>query len=235
MGTEKYVYSKFRLGIGAFMFFITFTIFVVISFFLYDWVSFKKDAAEVDAVITDIWYDISSSNEGSYRVKVTYIYNDNSYEALYPNYSSTMNVGQRLSVYVNKDDPTDIRPTTGVVLVIVDIVILIFAVASGIVFFGELAKGVYINRLIARDSYIYADYERQKITQLTVNDKRYFSTVFIYTDEAGEVRHFESSPYPLEKCPYEEGKGARVYVDLDVNPKKYHVSLSEHEEFFSEY
>ena len=235
MNTEKYVFSKTRILVGSVFLVILLLISALLSTYLINWVKFKQNAAEVDAVIVNILFSTNSGTTDSHNVKISYTYNNTTYETFYPNYSSSMYVGKHLSVFVNKDNPDEIKPTSCTVVLIVDIVFLFFVFLSGKLLFGELLMGFYINRLIAEDYYIYADFERRKITSLVVNENRYFSTVFKYTDETGMVRYFESKPYPLDKCPYEEGKGARVYVNLDANPRKYYVSLHEHERYDTEY
>ena len=236
MNTEKYITSKIRILFGSAAFFISFVVFASFFITFLQWVSFKSDAVKIDAVISGFWReDVSGSANYRNRASITYTYDGVTYSDSYSNYNPSMEIGTHVTIYVDKDNPSESRSITGgPAMLIGSLIALVIVIGGGILLFGELYNRVYINRLIERDVCIYADYEQRKITSIVIGGEQYYSTIFKYTDDNGKVHRFESFPFPPSTTPYKEGRSARVYVNINASPKRYFISRRNTDELYQE-
>ena len=224
---ERYKWSFISALIGSifFLFGVAFLIVPIVS--IAGWESFKKDAVPVVAEITDI--EIYSSRSGGKKrthreVRIEYEYGGETYSDQLGYYISGMKKGDEVNILVDPDKPSRSRSEPYLFSGIMAIFGLIFG-GIGAGFLGyELKKSKYINKLIAEEKYIYAEYSHEEQANVTVNNVRYNHSVFVYDDGMGRRMPFNSAPHHPSSLPYIKGDSIRVYVDMEKNPKKYYVS-----------
>ncbi len=112
-----------------------------------------------------------------------------------------------------------------------DILIFLFSgimsIAAGTVYIiYEEKKSDFISHLIKNNKYVYADFESIKLIEhkdTGSHDNAYFA-IFRYTDDYGNVYHFNSENYSNRSTfPYKPGDSVKVYADLST-PKIYMIS-----------
>ena len=208
------------------MFLVFGIIFIAVGAVTYfSWKDFVQNAVPVYAEITDISSNktrVSNKTKTQYRVDIKYEYNGETYESRLDRYVSTMHKGDRVEIFIDPDDPYSQQSEQDAAPVILVLSGLFMGAIGCVMFAKEIKLGRYINRLIADDVYIYADFVGEEPSNLTVNGVRYNQAVFVY-DSGSELR-FTSKPYRPNKCPYVRGDVKKVYVDIENAPEKYYVS-----------
>ncbi|MCI7767158.1 MAG: DUF3592 domain-containing protein [Oscillospiraceae bacterium] len=224
---ERYKWSFVSTIIGwvFFAFGVIFLIIPLIS--IASWAEFKKDAVPVSAEITDIDTYTKRSNHKNrtyHDVYVEYEYDGVTYSEELDYYTSGMKKGDDIEIYVDPDDPSRSRSNPFVFSAIMAVFGLVFGGIGAGFLVHEIKMSIYINKLIAEDKFIYADYSNEEQANVTVNNVRYNHSVFVYDDGLGRIMTFNSEPHHPSSRPHIQGDSIKVYVDLENNPKKYYVS-----------
>ena len=129
-----------------------------------------------------------------------------------------------MEIFIDPDDPSSQRSRQTVIPIIFALSGLFFGAIGGSVLAKEIRFGCYINRLIADDMYVYADFAGEEPANLTVDGVRYDQAVFVYDGGSGRELRVTSKPYHPNKCPYVRGDVKKVYVDIENAPEKFYVS-----------
>lgn len=224
---ERYKWSFPFTFIGV-IFFLFGVIFVIIAAAnIAGWEEFRKDAVSVNATITDI--DTHTERRGKKKktyhdVFVEYEYEGVTYSDELDYYTSGMREGDDVEIYVDPERPSDSRSKPYLVSGIMGLFALIFG-GIGAGFLGhEIRRSVIVNRLIAEDKFIYANYSHEEKANVTVNKVRYDQSVFVYDDGSGRKMVFKGEPHHPSSRPYIQGDTMKVYVDMEKDPGKYYVS-----------
>lgn len=224
---ERYRLSFVQTFVSG-MFLLFGIIFIAVGAVVYvSWSDFAKTAVPVYAEITDIssyQSRVGDSFETYHNVDIKYEYGGETYEGRLDKYVSTMHKGDRVEIFIDPADPSSQRSNQTVFPIIFVLSGLFFGAVGGAILAKEIKLGCYINRLIADDMYVYADFAGEEPSKLTVNDVRYDQAVFVYDGGSGRELRFPSKPYPPNKCPYGRGDHKKVYVDIENAPEKYYVS-----------
>ncbi len=228
---ERYKWSFVHTIIGVifFLFGVVFLIVPIVS--VVGWEDFKKDAVPVSATISDIRTHTSrsrSSSSGKRRtyhdVYVEYEYEGESYYEELDHYTSGMREGDVLDILIDPDDPSKNRSEPYLFSGIMAIVGLIFGGIGAGFLVHEFRRGIIVNRLIAEDKFIYAQYSHEEKANVTVNKVRYDQSVFVYDDGSGRKMVFKGEPHHPSSRPHIPGDHMKVYVDMENDPNKYYVS-----------
>lgn len=203
-------------------------IFIAVGAAVYiNWSDFAQNAVPVYAEITDISTyksKVRDETETYHRVDIKYEYNGETYEGRLDRYVSTMHKGDRVEIFIDPDDPYSQQSEQNYVTVILVLSGLFMGAIGCAMLAKEIKLGRYINRLIADDMYIYADYAGEEPANLTVNGVCYNQAVFVYDGGSGSELRFTSKPYHPNKRPYGRGDHKKVYVDIENAPEKFYVS-----------
>ena len=106
--------------------------FAIGAFFVISTISFKANAEEVMALITQMHPYEDSDGDTSYDVEVQYEYEGFTFHTTLDTYSSGMREGKWISILVNKDDPTDVvEPGTNLAIGIVFMALGGIAILAG--------------------------------------------------------------------------------------------------------
>ncbi|MGN0667041.1 MAG: DUF3592 domain-containing protein [Huintestinicola sp.] len=224
---EKYKHNLIFMLFGA-----AFSIMAVVMILIavsntVKWNDFRKTAVATDARITNI--QVSRQHTGKktkvyHDVYITYEYNDEEYDDMLSYYSSGMNEGDIVTIYVDPEDPRKNMSDPGIILIISAVMFIVFGGIGASFFVYEIRRGIYINRLIRDDKYVFAEYTREEPSDLTVNKVRYNQSVFTYDDGYGRALSFTSRPHHPSELAYAPGESMKVYVDMENDPKKHYVS-----------
>ena len=194
--------------------------FAIGAFLVISTISFKANAEEVMALITQMRPYEDSDGDTSYDVDVEYEYEGITFQATLDTYSSGMREGKWISILVNKDDPTDVvEPGTNLAIGIVfmvlgDIAILVGGV-SLVQDWKHKKKLENLNRTGKR--------LQARIDQITVNEKiaingeHPYIIWCSYVDEFSGAR-FEFKSENIWNDPYElcdVGSAIDVLVSAD--------------------
>lgn len=195
---------------------------LAISAFMASGRIYAKDTyAEISAVISDITY--SSHKSPHYSVTVEYNYNGESFQSPLGYYISGMREGDTVEVLCDPDDPYKIISPSHTADIAIAVLGVVFAAIGAVFLLREYAAKKYILSLVYNDMYVYADYDREEASSLTVNKVRYRQSVFIYSGHDSEKYEFKSRPYaPRKESPY-SGQKVKIYVDTEKNPAKYFI------------
>lgn len=224
---ERYRLSFVQTFVGGIFLLIGIVLIAVGAVAFVNWSDFAQNAVSVYAEITDISSyktRVSNKTKTHYRVDIKYEYNGETYESRLDRYVSTMHKGDRVEIFIDPDDPSSQRSRQTVIPIIFALSGLFFGAIGGSVLAKEIRFGCYINRLIADDVYIYADFAGEEPANLTVDGVRYDRAVFVYDGGSGRELRFTSKPYHPNKCPYVRGDVKKVYVDIENAPEKFYVS-----------
>lgn len=191
-----------------------------------NWISCKDSYAEVEAVIADVTRTYSghgSDRKAHYHVTVEYDYNGEHYEQPLGYYTAGMKEGNTVTIRCNPEDPDEIVSSPAVAVAIFSVFALIFGGIGAGFLIHEIKMKKFVQGLVDNELYVCADYIREKMSAMRVNNVRYAQAVFGYVDPYGRKYEFESQPYhPLEK-PFYPGQQVRVYIDMENNPRKYYI------------
>ena len=161
------------------------------AFLVISTVTFKVNAEEVMALITDMIPYEDSDGDTSYEVEVEYEYEGFTFSAVLDTYSSGMREGEWISILVNKDDPMEIvEPGTNLVI--------------GIVFMA--LGGIAI--LVGGVSFIKEQKHKKKLDDLRKNGKRLQARIDQITLNEN-IAINEEHPYIIWCSYVDEFSGAR--------------------------
>ena len=165
--------------------------FIIGAFLVISTVTFKVNAEEVMALITDMIPYEDSDGDTSYEVEVEYEYEGFTFSAVLDTYSSGMREGEWISILVNKDDPMEIvEPGTNLVI--------------GIVFMA--LGGIAI--LVGGVSFIKEQKHKKKLDDLRKNGKRLQARIDQITLNEN-IAINEEHPYIIWCSYVDEFSGAR--------------------------
>lgn len=226
---ERYKWSFVHTFIGVIFFLVGAVFLIIMAANTSAWAEFKKDAVPVTAEITDIdtytKRSVSSKKRKTYHdVYIEYEYEGKTYTGELNYYSSGMKRGDDVEIFIDPENPSESKSDPLIVSGIMGIFVIIFGGIGSAFLVFEFKKSRYINRLIADDKFVYADYSHEERANVTVNNVRYNQAVFVYEDGFGRKLMFKSEPYHPNSRPYIQGDSKKVYVDMENNPKKYYVS-----------
>ena len=161
------------------------------AFLVISTVTFKVNAEEVMALITDMIPYEDSDGDTSYEVEVEYEYEGFTFSAVLDTYSSGMREGEWIPILVNKDDPMEIvEPGTNLVI--------------GIVFMA--LGGIAI--LVGGVSFIKEQKHKKKLDDLRKNGKRLQARIDQITLNEN-IAINEEHPYIIWCSYVDEFSGAR--------------------------
>ena len=165
--------------------------FAIGAYLVISTLTFKINAEEVMALITDMIPYEDSDGDTSYEVEVEYEYEGFTFSAVLDTYSSGMREGEWISILVNKDDPMEIvEPGTNLVI--------------GIVFMA--LGGIAI--LVGGVSYIKEQKHKKKLDDLRKNGKRLQARIDQITLNEN-IAINEEHPYIIWCSYVDEFSGAR--------------------------
>ncbi len=226
----RYKYNKINLFIGSIfsMFGVIFTIVIITT--ILSWGEFSKTAMQTDAIITDITTTVERRHSGKtkryHHVYVEYQVDGVTYDNKLDYYIGGMHEGQTVTINYDPEHPDRIMSKPYTMSIIMTVFVLIFGGIGAALLVTEIKRGIYINKLIANDCYVYCSNWTEQTSSTKVNDVRYMLAVFTYEDGSGRKYSFNSNPYHPNKCPFYKGQSVKVYVDLN-NGDKYYVSPDE--------
>ena len=165
--------------------------FAIGAYLVISTLTFKINAEEVMALITDMIPYEDSDGDTSYEVEVEYEYEGFTFSAVLDTYSSGMREGEWISILVNKDDPMEIvEPGTNLVI--------------GIVFMA--LGGIAI--LVGGVSFIKEQKHKKKLDDLRKNGKRLQARIDQITLNEN-IAINEEHPYIIWCSYVDEFSGAR--------------------------
>lgn len=194
--------------------------FAIGAFLVISTISFKANAEEVMALITQMRPYEDSDGDTSYDVDVEYEYEGITFQATLDTYSSGMREGKWIPILVNKDDPTDVvEPGTnlaiGVVFMVLGGIAILVGGVSLVQDWKHKKKLENLNRTGKR--------LQARIDQITVNEKiaingeHPYIIWCSYVDELSGAR-FEFKSENIWNDPYEVcdvGSAIDVLVSAD--------------------
>lgn len=194
--------------------------FAIGAFLVINTLSFKANAQEVMALITQMHPYEDSDGDTSYDVEVQYEYEGITFHATLDTYSSGMREGKWISILVNKDDPTEVvEPGTNLVVGIVFMVMGGIAIlVGGVSLVQEWKHKKKLDHLNRTGKRLQA-----RIDQITVNERIAINEVHpyiiwcSYVDELSGAR-FEFKSENIWNDPYEVcdvGSAIDVLVSAD--------------------
>lgn len=207
------------LGIGT----IFLAVAISITIFSY---GFFQDALSTEGVISDIVRDSSSHDKQDHDVYITYNIDGQEYESEINYYSSSMEIGQKITVYYIEDNKTDIRikeyllpiifGSIGAVFFIIGFVFLLLSHKRRQSILWLKEHGIRINARITGVSLLH---------NISVNNRHPYVVNCQYVDEVNKAVYNFRSDY-LWYNPSEQLQGDEITVLVDpINFKKYSVEL----------
>lgn len=223
----------YRMNKINMLFGICFSAFAVICitacvFLLISWADFRKYSLSTNGIIVDITSRYNHNRESTeYDVIVEYAVDGKIYSRSLGYYSSSMKIGQTVTINYDPENPSRIMNAPYFACAIMAILILAFGGVGGGFIVYEFVHMNTINRFAAEDKYIICDGMTERVevdANVRVNGVCYKQMNFIYRDSQGYEYVFSSRPYHPDKNPFLDGQSVTVYVDFENNPKKYYVS-----------
>lgn len=223
----------YRINKINMLFGISFSAFAVICIaaavsLLVIWANFSRNSLSTDGIIVDINSRYNHNSESTeYDVIVEYAVDGQIYSRTLGYYSSSMKIGQTVTIYYDPENPSHIMNSPYFACAILAVLILAFGGVGGGFIIYEIVNMNTINRLAAEDKYIICDGMTERVevnANVRVNGMHYKQMNFIYRDSQGYEYVFSSRPYHPNKNPFLDGQSVTVYVDIEKNPKKYYVS-----------
>lgn len=194
--------------------------FAIGAFLVISTISFKANAEEVMALITQMRPYEDSDGDTSYDVDVEYEYEGITFQTTLDTYSSGMREGKWISILVNKDDPTDVvEPGTNLAIGIVFMVLGGIAIlVGGVSLVQDWKHKKKLENLNRTGKRLQA-----RIDQITVNEKiaingeHPYIIWCSYVDEFSGAR-FEFKSENIWNDPYEVcDVGSVIDVLVDAN------------------
>lgn len=189
---------------------------------------FGRSAVSITGEIADIMYSGGNDGNTDHEVFVNYTFAGKEYEMVRINeYSSSMQVGQSISLLCDPENPWDVRTKSGMYLGFIILMCL------GIVFFCIGVVPLTIlglkkqknKRLLANGRVLYATVESiDRNRCYEVNGKNPYVIYCIWKDEYAETlyRFKSGSLWTNPALIFPEGSEIEVYVDPN-NFRKYYV------------
>lgn len=196
--------------------------FAIGAFLVISTISFKANAEEVMALITQMRPYEDNEGDTSYEVDVQYEYEGFTFYATLDTYSSGMREGKCISILVNKDDPTDVvEPGTNLVIGIVfmalgGIVILV----GGVSMFKEWKYKKKLDNLKRTGKRLQARIDQITVNErIAINEEHPYVIWCSYVDESSGAR-FEYKSENIWNDPYEVCDVGSV-IDVLVSANDY--------------
>ena len=192
------------------------------AFLVISTVTFKVNAEEVMALITDMIPYEDSDGDTSYEVEVEYEYEGFTFSAVLDTYSSGMREGKWIPILVNKDDPMDIvEPGTNLGLGIGFMVLGGIAIlVGGVSFIKEQKHKKKLENLRKNGKRLQARIDQITINKnIAVNEEHPYIIWCSYVDEFSGAR-FEYKSENIWNDVYEVCDVGSV-IDVLVKPDDY--------------
>lgn len=181
--------------------------FAIGAFLVISTISFKANAEEVMALITQMRPYEDSDGDTSYDVDVEYEYEGITFQTTLDTYSSGMREGKWISILVNKDDPTDVvEPGTNLAIGIVFMVLGGIAIlVGGVSLVQDWKHKKKLENLRRTGKRLIATIDRITInTRIAVNEEHPYVIWCSYVDGfSGATFEFKSENIwndPYEVC-----------------------------------
>lgn len=201
--------------------------------------SFINNADKVTGIVTDIGYSrVKRGNEvrRSGSTEVTYIYEGEEYVKSVSAYSSSIDIGDSIEIYVNRDNPRDIELEPFAFLgvyIVGGIGAVFFLIGMGFLLFSGIA-GKKKKRLMTEGRKVYAEVTGGNVNyNVRINGRHPYKLECRYTDLAtGAVYLYSSGNIFFDPEPY-IGRQVAVYIDR-ANYSKYVVDTDSLNELAAE-
>ncbi len=196
--------------------------FAIGAFLVISTITFKANADEVMALITDMIPYEDSDGDTSYEVEVEYEYEGLTFSAVLDTYSSGMREGEWIPILVNKDDPMEIvEPGTNLVVGIVFMALGgIALLAGGVSFFKEQKHKKKLDDLRKNGKRLQARIDQITLNEnIAINEEHPYIIWCSYVDEFSGAR-FEYKSENIWNDVYEVCDVGSV-IDVLVKPDDY--------------
>ncbi len=197
------------------------SVFIIIGGIMFiNTITFKANADEVMALITEMRPYEDSEGDTSYEVEVQYEYEGLTFYTTLDTYSSGMREGKSIPILVNKDDPTEVMDSEtllfmGIVFMVLG---LIAVLAGGISVLKDWKNKKKIEMLKNTGKRLQATIDRITINErIAVNEEHPYIIWCSYVDEFSGAR-FEFKSENIWNDPYkvcDEGSTIDVWVKAD--------------------
>jgi len=193
-------------------------------------ISFINNADKVTGIVTDIGYSrVKRGNEvrRSGSTEVTYIYEGEEYVKNVSAYSSSIDIGDSIEIYVNRDNPRDIElePFAFLGVYIVGGIGAVFFLIGMITLLVSGIAGKKKKRLMAEGRKVYAEVTGGSVNyNVRINGRHPYKLECRYTDPAtGAIYLYSSGNIFIDPDLY-VGRQVAVYVDR-TDYSKYIVDM----------
>ena len=196
--------------------------FAIGAYLVISTLTFKINAEEVMALITDMIPYEDSDGDTSYEVEVEYEYEGFTFSAVLDTYSSGMREGEWISILVNKDDPMEIvEPGTNLVIGIVFMALGGIAIlVGGISFIKEQKHKKKLDDLRKNGKRLQARIDQITLNEnIAINEEHPYIIWCSYVDEFSGAR-FEYKSENIWNDVYEVCDVGSV-IDVLVKPDDY--------------
>ncbi len=190
--------------------------------------SYIENAELISCTVADIESEIDGNGSVSYRVYVDYTYKGREYKHIELNqYSDSMNRGKEIEVYVDKDDPENVKAKS-FVLVLPIVFMLIgaaFGIAASVIVFIRSKNGKMRKALLQNGKKLYGEVRGGVLERTcTVNGKHPYRFECVYYDSlSGQPVICTSDAVWADPEQY-IGRQVAIYVDLN-DRSRYYVDL----------
>ncbi len=184
----------------------------------------SQNYAKVSATITNIEVSKDSDGDNNYYVTVDYEYNGVQYHDIYTGYwERGMYEGQTITIYCNKDHPTDIRSST--------LMIILPCVLFGMGLIFTLVVSFPIHKMLKQKRWakMALEHGEKIICRITavhpdssyrVNGRIVNNIIECVPIDQNKIATFSSAPYN-RKYYVEIGSTINVYIDRDNQLNQY--------------
>ncbi|MBQ7266624.1 MAG: DUF3592 domain-containing protein [Firmicutes bacterium] len=192
---------------------------------------FRESAETVQALVTktETRTVTRRSSKGrrrtshKYDVYIEYTVEGQMYESVLRDYGKYKSSGEHVSVYYDPENPRDVRTEKHYEPAIL--------VGGGILLIGLLIfvsgarKYRKARNLVDLGKYIQTYDWFVENANVRVNKVMYKRVVCKYYDDRGGEYTFKSGAMHPNKIPFAQGSPIKVYVDIELDPKSYYVSM----------
>lgn len=185
---------------------------------------FKSHADLVEAEIVDM-----AANKQNVNVLIAYEYGGETYgPALLGGYSSSMYVGGKVEIYVDRENPSDFSWGSGIAQTVLLILGLVFAGIGGGIFLVRAISGSNAKRLVTEGDKLVGKVEGvSQNTAVFINGQHPWVVTCVWTKSNGEIYRFKSKNiYTDPMDSFRPGDDIIIYVDRN-NMKKYYVDVDQ--------
>lgn len=228
MGRKKQKVASAEIIVGVIFFLIGLGLVAGGILFTISGNRFKQTARQVTAVITDFESYTDSDGDRHHETDVSYKVNGEEYETTLSEYSSTWKIGKEITLYVNPDNPYDVRSGMGLSIVfwILFGMGVVFAGIGGLMAWLKISQNIKYKKIKANGKKFMAEVTGGNICyNYTVNNRHPYKIECKYEDTAyGQVYLFSSDYTWLDPQMYigcqvpvyaDPSKMEDYYVDLD--------------------